>query len=180
MPDVTQKQLKRSIAVIIILLVFLVVTTFALVYTTVSVENNLFRTGRVKINLNNGEPVVREDEFLFEPGATIQKEFFIENLSTWDVYYKIYFGNVSGSLADYVNIRILDGADVLFSGRISDLNKDNVIAADDPLTVGEKKYLTAEFTFDREAGNIVQGQRLGFDMNAVAVQTKNNPDRAFE
>ena len=66
------------IKVIIIVLAFcLCITTFALVYASVSVGNNLFHTGEVKINLNDGKPVIREHEFLFEPGMTVVKDFFI-------------------------------------------------------------------------------------------------------
>ena len=78
----TAKKLTGGIIAIIVLAVCLCITTFALVYETVSVENNLFHTGEVKINLNDGKPVIREHEFLFEPGMTVVKDFFIENDST--------------------------------------------------------------------------------------------------
>ena len=86
-----EKKLTRGIITAIILAVCLCITTFALVWETVSVENNLFHTGTVKINLNDGKPVIEEHEFLFEPGMTVKKDFFIENQSTCDVYYKLYF-----------------------------------------------------------------------------------------
>lgn len=98
----TAKKLTGGIIAIIVLALCLVVTTFALVYASVSVENNLFHTGEVKINLNDGEPVIREHEFLFEPGMTVVKDFFIENDSTWDVYYRLYLDNVTGGLAEYL------------------------------------------------------------------------------
>lgn len=69
----TAKRLTGGIIAIIILAVCLCITTFALVYASVSVENNLFHTGGVKINLNDGKPVIREHEFLFEPGMTVVK-----------------------------------------------------------------------------------------------------------
>lgn len=168
-----------SIAAIIVLLIALTVTTFALIYATVSIEENLFRTGRVKINLNNGEPVIREDEFLFEPGMTVKKDFFIENLSTWDVYYRLYFDGVEGALSNYVNISIKDGDETLYSGSITELSRENSIAVKDPLLVMEKKYLTVYFHFDENSGNAAQAVNLEFDLYADAVQTKNNPSRAF-
>ena len=85
----TAKKLTGGIAAIIILCICLVVTTVALVYQVVSVENNVFHTGTVSINLNDGKPVINEHEFLFEPGMTVQKDFFIQNQSTWDVYYRL-------------------------------------------------------------------------------------------
>ena len=101
----TAKRLTGGIIAIIILAVCLCITTFALVYASVSVENNLFHTGEVKINLNDGKPVIREHEFLFEPGMTVVKDFFIENDSTWDVYYRLYLDNVSGGLSDVLTCR---------------------------------------------------------------------------
>ena len=96
----TAKRLTGGIIAIIVLAVCLCITTFALVYASVSVENNLFHTGEVKINLNDGKPVIQEHEFIFEPGMTVKKDFFIKNDSTWDVYYRIYLDSVSGGLAD--------------------------------------------------------------------------------
>ena len=54
----TAKKLTASIAAVIVLAVCLCVTTFALVYSTVAVDNNLFQTGVIKINLNGGRPVI--------------------------------------------------------------------------------------------------------------------------
>ena len=164
---------------IILLAIALTVTTFALVYATVSVNENLFRTGRVKINLNDGAPIIREDEFLFEPGVTVVKEFFIENLSTWDVYYKIYFGETEGPLADILEITIRDGSEVISRGTVSSLTEDAVVAVEDPLAVLERKVFTVEFHYPESAGDETQDSYLKFDLHADAVQTKNNPGRQF-
>ena len=72
-------------------------------------NNNLFHTGEVKINLNDGKPVIREHEFLFEPGMTVRKNFFIENDSTWDVYYRLDLDNISGGLAEVLTVTGKDG-----------------------------------------------------------------------
>lgn len=69
----TEKKLTGGIVAIVILALCLTITTFALVYATVSVDNNLFHTGEVKINLNDGNPVIYEHEFLFEPGMTVKR-----------------------------------------------------------------------------------------------------------
>ena len=175
-----QKSMAGSVIAIFVLAICLTVTTFALVYATVSVEENVFRTGRVQINLNDGAPIIREDEFLFEPGMTVVKPFFIENLSTWDVYYKLYFGNVSGGLADVLQITISDGTDVVCSGTMSELSRERVVALQDPLSVLEKKEFTVTFYFPPEAGNETQATDLRFDLCADATQTKNNPSRAFD
>ena len=61
----TAKKLTGSIIAAIVLAICLCITTFALVWATVSVDNNLFHTGTVKINLNDGKSVIEEHEFLF-------------------------------------------------------------------------------------------------------------------
>lgn len=175
----TAKKLTGGIVAIVLLTVCLCITTFALVYASVSVENNLFHTGEVKINLNNGEPVIREHEFLFEPGMTVRKEFFIENESTWDVYYRIYLDNLSGGLADVLDITVRDGDKILYSGTASELTRQNVAAADDTLKIGQRRNLTVTFYYPEEKGNDTKNLDLTFTMCAEATQTKNNPNKLF-
>lgn len=176
----TAKRLTGGIIAIVALAVCLCITTFALVYASVSVENNLFHTGKVKINLNDGKPVIREHEFIFEPGMTVKKDFFIENDSTWDVYYRIYLENVSGGLKDVLEITVKDGDRALYSGTASELTKQNVTAADDILKIGQKRNLTVYFHFPEDKGNETQNLDLTFTMCAEATQTKNNPNRLFD
>ncbi len=176
----TAKKLTGGIFAIIALAVCLAITTFALVFASVSVENNLFHTGEVKINLNDGEPVIREHEFLFEPGMTVIKDFFIENESTWDVYYKIYLDDVSGGLADVLEVTIKDGDKILYSGTANELAKENVIAADDTLKIGQRRDLTVVFHYPEGSGNDTQNLDLKFTLFAEATQTRNNPNRLFD
>lgn len=174
------KKLAKGVAVIILLILCLCITTFAIVYSTVSVDNNLFNTGSVNINLNDGKPVIEEHEFLFEPGMTVKKDFFIENNSTWDVYYKIYFDNVEGDLADVLEITIKDGDRVLYSGNATQLNRYGVRAADDTLKLKERRDLSVYFHYPESADNSTQNLTLSFDLCADAVQTKNNPNKLFD
>lgn len=143
-------------------------------------ENNLFHTGTVKINLNDGKPVIEEHEFLFEPGMTVKKDFFIENQSTGDAYYKLYFDNVNGGLADLLQITVKYGEKTLYQGMAENLKRNAVAAADDVLKIGERRELTVFFHFPEEAGNSAQNSTLTFDMCADAVQTKNNPNKLFD
>lgn len=176
----TAKKITGGIIAIIILSVCLVVTTAALVYSSVAVENNYFRAGEVKLNLNDGEPIISEHEFLFEPGMTVKKDFFIRNESTWDVYYRIYFDNISGGLADVLDVTIKNGETVLYSGKPSELVRSSVPAAEDILAVGERRELTVYFYFPKEAGNEAQISDFEFTVCAEATQTKNNPDKKFD
>lgn len=177
--NTTSKKLTASIVTVIVLAICLCITTFALIWATVSVENNLFHTGIIKINLNDGKPVIEEHEFLFEPGMTVKKDFFIENQSTWDVYYRLYFTDVEGGLADVLDITVKDGEKILYSGKASDLTRENVGAANDVLKLNERRNLTVYFHFPEEAGNSTQNLVLTFSMSADAVQTKNNPNKLF-
>lgn len=175
----TSRRLAGGIIAIIVLSICLAATTFALVYTTVFVENNYFHTGQVELNLNDGKPVIQAHEFIFEPGMTVERTFFIENESTWSVYYRIYLDDVSGGLADVLQITVLDGERVLYQDTVSNLKQDNVLAADDTLQIGERRDLTVRFHFPEEAGNSYQGQSLSFTLCAQATQTKNNPGKVF-
>lgn len=177
--NTTSKKLTASIVTVIVLAICLCITTFALIWATVSVENNLFHTGIIKINLNDGKPVIEEHEFLFEPGMTVKKDFFIENQSTWDVYYRLYFTDVEGGLADVLDITVKDGEKILYSGKASDLTRENVGAANDVLKLNERRNLTVYFHFPEETGNSTQNLVLTFSMSADAVQTKNNPNKLF-
>ena len=176
----TAKKLTASVAAVIILAVCLCITTFALVYSTVAVVTNQFQPGDINIDLNGGQPVITEHEYLFEPGMTVEKPFYIENQGTWDVYYKLYFDNIEGGLADVLDVELRDGDTVLFNGKIADLTKEQVGAADDILKLNERRELTISFHYPEEAGNSGQAQYLSFDLKADAVQTKNNPNRLFE
>lgn len=173
------KKLTASIVVVLILAVCLCITTFALVWAIISMDNNLFHTGYVKINLNDGQPIIEEHQFIFEPGMTVKKDFFLENQSTWDVYYKLYFDDVEGKLADVLDITIKEGDKVLYSGKVGELTRENVGAADDVLKLNERRELTAYFHFPQEAGNDAQNLHLAFTLKADAVQTKNNPNKLF-
>lgn len=174
------RKLTASMITIFVLILCLCITSSALIWATVSVENNLFHTGIIRINLNDGKPVIEEDEYLFEPGMTVAKDFFIENEGTWDVYYRLYFNEIEGELADVLEISIKDGDTVLYSGKMADLAKDKVLAVKTPLKVDEKLYLTAVFHYPEIEGNETQDESARFTISADAVQTKNNPMMDFD
>lgn len=175
----TFKKITSSVTIIIILGVSLCVTTFALISSILSVDNNLFHTGTVAINLNDNKPIIEEHEFVFEPGMTVKKDFFIENQSTWEVYYKLYFNDVEGELANKIDVTIKDGEKILYKGKANELTKESVGAADDVLKLNERRELTIYFYFPQEVGNDAQNTFFAFSLSADAVQTKNNPNKLF-
>lgn len=146
----------------------------------VSVQENTFQTGTLKINLNDGYAILYAHEYRFEPGMTVERDFFIKNEGTLDAYYKLYFTNVSGELADFLKVTIKDGDAVLYDGTLISLSRENAAAANKLLSAGETHTLTAVFHLPKTAGNAAQSKEVAFDLCADAVQAKNNPNRFFE
>lgn len=175
----TARRLTAGIIAIIVLSVCLCITTFALIYASVTIDENLFHTGMVKINLNDYKPVIKESDFLFEPGMTVKKDFFVENESTEDVYYRIYFDEVSGGLSDILEITIKDGETVLWQGTANELTRDKVGAAETALAENECRDLQISFYYPPDSGNEGQSLDLAFELRAEATQTKNNDKREF-
>ncbi len=175
----TTKKLTASVVVIVLLSVCLAVTTFALVYSIASVDENLFVTGTLQINLNDGKPVISENEFLFEPGMSVKKDFFVQNESSCDIYYKLYFQNVSGGLADVLEVKICNDEKVLFCGTPNELNRNSISAVDDSLRPNEKQELQIYFYFPQAMMNKAQNRYLYFNLAADAVQSANNTNKEF-
>ncbi len=175
------KKLSVSIVSLVILCVCLCVCSFALGMITYEVRENSFRTGGIEIDLNGGRPIITADEYLFEPGMTVEKPFYIQNNGTWAVFYKVYFSQISGGLGDVLDVTIMteDGTPLL-QGKLAELTADNVPALESELAVGQRQNLKVQFHFPEEAGNATQGESLTFQLSAIAVQTKNNPDKEFE
>ena len=178
----THKKLRRSMFIAVLLALMLGVTTFALITSMVEVKDNHFDTGVVKINLNDGKPVISEDEYLFEPGMRVVKDFFIENEGSIDAYYKIYLEDVKGDLADVLQLTIREkGTDkILYQGTAKDLTRGSAAVDEAVLSAGERKDLTIRFYFPKERGNEAQDKTLSFKMGATATQVRNNPDHSFE
>lgn len=175
-----KKKLIRGCLLIVILITGFLVTTQALINLSVSVDDNLFQTGSLKINLNDGKTIIDENEFIFEPGMMVTKEFFVENQSTFAVYYKIYFKDVSGGLADVLNITIKKDDQVLYQGTASELNKEDVSVIDEILDSNKKHVLKAIFHYPKDVNNDTQDSSLIFKLGVDAVQAKNNPNKEFE
>ncbi len=172
------KHMVFSALAVIVLVFGLCAVTYAFTNLTVESKDNYFQTGNIKINLNDGNSVINEDKF--EPGMTVNREFFIENQGSMDVYYKIYFQDVEGTLVDVLNITIRNNDKVLFEGKADEFSEETVNAFDDVLAVGEKRVLTISFYYPKSEENKSEAQTLSFKLAAKAVQTKNNDEKLFE
>ena len=178
-------RLTSGIAAVILLTIGLMVTSYALVLSTISVKENTFMTGDVSIDLNGGKSILgreTDDEFiknlLMEPGATIIRNFYIKNNSSCDVYYRIYMEDISGDLSDILELTIREGNAILFCGHPSALTRQAFTTS--TLRQGETKNLTAEFYYPEYADNRGQGKELNFTLCAEATQVPNNSNQQFE
>ena len=164
---------RRAALLALLLAAVLAVVTCAVGLTRVQVPQNRFTTGTVAIDLNGGKPILTEDEYLFEPGMTVNKDFTLSNTGTADVYYKLYFRDVSGELADVLEVTLTDGSDVLYTGTLAGLTRSTA-------ATGQARTLQASFHCPENTGNAAQQARMSFVLCADAVQTKNNPTGLFD
>jgi hypothetical protein len=176
---ISNKKLQINVVTLIIICIALCITSFAIASTIIryDVQNNSFQTGSIDIDLNGGKPIIDGNDPLFQPGMTVKKEFYIENKGTWEVFYKLYFSKVEGKLGDALKIKIYKENSphiILLQGTISDLINADELSIVSNLEIGEKQELVAEFYFPPDKGDEYQGETLAFDIDALAVQAKNN------
>lgn len=173
----TGRRLTGEILLMVLLAVCFVITTAALVFSEVRIEQNRFATGTVSIDLNGGKPVISQQEFLFEPGMRVQKEFTLTNTGTGDAYCRLRFAQLQGGLQTLLRVTLQDGETLLFTGTPEQLQKESTRAF--PLCSGEEKTLRITFEYPAESGNASQNESLSFELTAEAVQQKNNPTAEF-
>lgn len=176
----TKKKARGSLFAIGALFCMLALTTYALVMSMVSVEDNRFSMGTVEIDLNRGRTIFNGSDINIEPGYSAKEDFTIENKGTADVFYRLYLENVTGSLQNVVIFEIYDGDKLLYTAKAKDFNKEYPCISSTPLAAGEKKTLTAVVKMPENAGNTYKTGGMNFDITADAVQAKNNSDKVFE
>ena len=170
---IMSKKLQINVVTLLLLCLGLCITSFAISYTVIKIENNYFKTGVIKINLNDGKAIIDERDPLFEPGMTIEKKFFIKNSGGEPIHYKLNFTGVSGELSKAIVVTILDTTrNELVSGKIYEFETDKELIGS--LSSYEKQDLIAQFHFPENEGNEYKGKSLQFKMAAIAVQTKHN------
>ncbi len=175
------RRLTLRIVLVVLLCLLLSIASFAAGYYLYRVSDNQFQTGTIDIDLNGGAPVITAGEYLFEPGVTVEKEFYIQNNSTWAVYFRLFFEEDAGALGDILLVTLLDADGTeLHTGRLNDFTDRQNPIYQGELAVDQRRVMTLRFHFPEEAGNRWQAEELEFRLSAVAVQTKNNPDKEFD
>ena len=171
----------------VLLAICLLVTTGALVLSSVSIGGNVFTTATFDIELYNGDgvlegPVITADDgYLFEPGMTVKKPFTLKNAGTVDAYFRIYFEGVTGGLADVLEVKITDANDVVLYDwdSMTNMLEANAQAADRILMANSELELYIWFHMPEDMGNTAKNMTLAFDLCADAVQVKNNAGKEF-
>ena len=174
------RKLTALIVVIVLLVCGLCVTTYALVDSIVTIQNNKFSMSMgVALKVNDGNPILGVNDVLFEPGATYTSEFPISNLGSFDIWYRVYFTGVEGALKDYITVTVKeireDGELVLGKAMMSEFTADKVLTSD--ISAGKEKNISIEFYFSPDLE--VQGGLVSFDITVDATQKPNNPFMDF-
>ena len=171
---IKNKKLQINVITLILLCLGLCITSFAMAMTiSYTIRDNYFKTGIIKVNLNDGNAIIDEDDPLFAPGTTIVKDFFIKNESSEAIYYKLNFTSVSGELSEAIVVTILDENDIeLESGTLHEFENNKELVGS--LSRYEKQDLKARFYFPESKGNEYRDKSVEFKMSAIAVQAKNN------
>ena len=116
----TESRLRFGMVIVVILSICLVMTTYALMTVTLSISRNEFRTGAIQITLmKNGKIITEADKIVdvknIEPGMLIKETFSIVNRprsesnpngSTGPIFYRLSFENISGKLAEIMEVTI--------------------------------------------------------------------------
>ena len=173
----SRRRLLLGIFVVILLILAFGITSWALVYQKVVVEENVFQTGQVSICLNDNQPIF-DEVMLFEPGMVVEKDFTLRSDSSCDVYYRLHFSDIDGAFAEAVTVAVADGETILFQGTLAEMN--GVRCATGLLKEGEERKLRITFHVPEDCGNKMQNQTIWFDLHAEAVQAVNNPLGLFE
>ena len=174
-----QKKLTIMIVTVVLLMAGLIITSFALADSIVSIQNNRFSMSMgVALQVNGGQPFVNMNDIIFEPGATHCSEFPISNRGSFDVWYRIYFTDVVGELGDNIKVLVKDeDGNPLCDGLMCDLGMDKVAVG--TLEAGDEKKIYIEFQFLSGTDNTAQGQTVSFNIVADATQKQNNPYMNF-
>ena len=75
----TKRRAWMSIAAVTVLFCMLAVTTYALVLSMVSAEDNIFSMGTVQIQINGGKTLFSGEDMNIEPGYSAKKDFTVDN-----------------------------------------------------------------------------------------------------
>ena len=172
------KNVLRRLVVMLLLIFLFSISTLALSFKSVTIENNLFKTGSVSVKLAEDMPLF--DGVIFEPGMNIQREMVVSNEGSCGVYYRLYFTGFDEEISKALIVTLSDGTNTTYQGSL--LTEANISSekAMGYLDAGEEIMLQLTLSLPHTAGNVLQGDLQEFQININAVQAVNNPDQLFE
>ncbi len=173
----SRRRLINAVSSVLVLVCLLTTATMAYEYSIKQVDDNLFTTGEVSIELRREQEAYSR---VIYPNDTVEESFTIRNNGTCDVFYKVYVSNIQGELAKWLEVTVKTDGKVLFSGNMEEFNGAEDSKAVDVLKYGEEKTLTVTIHMSEDSDNSAQGLKLSYDLNVDAVQTKNNHDAQFD
>lgn len=163
------------------LIIGLGATTVAIAASQVTLGNNIFQTGVLKVTLNEDKPVFDQD-ILLEPGMMVQQKFTISNEGSVDAYYRLWFDEIDGDLAKELEVEIKEGKRRIFEGSFEDIMEETetVYANTSTLNANETKEMTIIILLPEEAKNDMQGKTVSFRLNFDATQKDGNISKEFD
>ena len=156
---------KLYIYAIILAVIFacLFAASFAVSWSSTTANASVYASSNAveNIDINGGKQIIGEDEFILEPGMTVNKDFYIINNGESPAYYG--FTDVSGELAGIIDIILESESNVVFSGKAAKLNEIAGFMTD-LIPAGVRKDFTITFSYPENAGNKTQNQELNFTL----------------
>lgn len=154
------------------------VISYSLSWHQITVDDNTFSVGTLEINLNDGKPVF-DKEVLIEPGMMLQEYFTIKNVGSANAYYRLWFSEIEGDLANELMVEIRDGKKLIFEGEFAELLEEKAFGTNSALMAGEEKELSIVIFLPEEGTNAVQGDTITFRLNYDATQMDGNPGKEY-
>jgi len=150
----------------------------ALVTAQLTVKDNKFVTGAVKIELTATPDGVLDARM--EPGKTWQQTVTIKNVGTASAWCRLYLSGIEGDLADYVTFTVCtEDGKTLYTAAASAFGRSMAYALPEALPPEASESYLVQIRMPTYIGNEAQDQVLRYQYSADATQQKNNPDRHF-
>lgn len=142
-----------------------------------------FLIGTIDINLNDGRPIINENEILFIPGICYKKDLWVKNDSTYTVQYGFYLSEIKGNFNGLL-ITLKDNNNIIiYSGKVIEFTKDNISYYYETIDIDQRINLSVTFELPTETGSAYKNTNISFVLNCKAIPFKNNlgqnPDLAF-
>ena len=184
-PKVKSGMKKRMLTAALALCCLAVLATGTLAYFTAEeTAQNVITMGSLKMELveldEKGEPW--EDVENIVPGMEVTKEAFVKNTGTVDFYTRVKitktFVPAQGEEKPELNTKLVR---LDINEKYWELGNDGFYYYKKPVAPGEEtKPLFTTVTFSTEMGNEYQNVKVKIDLDAQAVQSRNNGESALE